>query len=109
MPRLYKTLCVAALFTSCWPLLALATPLNDEHQQLALIIRQLNAADRLSSSTASTAADPSARHAFDYARFSADLDLIRQGINDYLTPTRAQPRIPPELTGHYTRSSQDQP
>ena len=108
MPLLHKSITVAALFTCSAAAFASTPYSSDEHQRLVLVLRQLDAADRLLSSMAPTAADLSARYAFDYALLSADLNLIRQGINGYLTPSRAQPRNPPELTGHYTRSSQDQ-
>ncbi|QQD55368.1 conjugal transfer protein [Pseudomonas fluorescens BBc6R8] len=82
---------------------------GDEHQQLSLILRQLDSLSRLAASRDASVIDPSARYSFDYPRLSADIDLMRQGINGYLTPSRAQPRNPPELTGHYTRPSASQP
>lgn len=88
---------------------AAAYAAGDEHQQLSLILRQLDSLSRLSASHDASVIDPSARYSFDYPRLSADIDLMRQGINGYLTPSRAQPRNPPELTGHYTRSSASQP
>lgn len=109
MPNLYKTLAAAALTACCSASTALAKPAGDEHQQLTFILRQLDAVDRLSTAHTDAIIDLDARYTFDYARLSADIDLIRQGINDYLTPSRAQPRNPPELTGHYTRSGQTQP
>ena len=109
MPNRYTLHGVAALLMCCSTTFASTPALGDEHQRLALIIRQLDAAARLSSPDTSAVIDPNSRYAFDYTRLSADLDLVRQGINDYLTPSRAQPRTPPELTGHYTRSAQDQP
>lgn len=109
MPNLYISLGAATLVVCCSTIYASAPPYGDEPQRLALIIRQLDAAARLSSTSTVVVTDPNTRYTFNYARLSADLDLLRQGINDYLTPSRAQPRTPPELTGHYTRSAQDQP
>lgn len=99
----------AALLMCCSTTFASPPSSADEHQRLALVIRQLDAIARISSPVTSSVTDPNARYSFDYDRLSADLNLIRQGINSYLTPARAQPRNPPELTGHYTRSTQDQP
>ncbi|MBF8745008.1 MAG: hypothetical protein E2581_19445 [Pseudomonas sp.] len=42
-----------------------------------------------------------ARYRFDYPRFSADLERIREGIHNYLSPSRAQPADLVELTGQY--------
>jgi RAQPRD family integrative conjugative element protein len=109
MPNRHTLHGVAALLMCCSTTYASALLSDDEHQRLVLIGRQLDAIARTSSPVTSTVTDPKARYIFDYARFSADIDLIRQGINGYLTPSRAQPRNPPELTGHYTRSTKDQP
>lgn len=109
MPNRHTLHCIAALLMCCSTTYASALPPSDEHQRLALIIRQLDAAARLSSSIEAPVPDPNDRYTFDYSRLSVDLDLIRLGINAYLTPYRAQPRNPPEITGHYTRSTQDQP
>lgn len=109
MSKLFTSLGVATLLTYCSTTFASAPPYGDEPQRLALVIRQLDTIARLTSPVAAPLAEQNARYAFDYARLSADLNLIRQGINGYLTPSRAQPRNPPELTGHYTRSTQDQP
>lgn len=109
MPFRQKLLAVSALLICSSAALASTFSARDEYQRLASVLRQLDATDQLSTPRESILVDPSARYAFDYARLSADLDLIRQGIKGYLTPTRAQPRNPPKLTGHYTRSIQDQP
>lgn len=109
MPDLYKPLASVALIACCLTPIAFAGPAVDEHQQLTFVLRQLDAADGLSTAHTNAVIDPNARYTFDYARLSADIDLIRQGINGYLTPSRAQPRNPPDLTGHYTRSEQTQP
>ena len=109
MPCPFRSLSLFFICTCCAASTTLASSTTDEHQRLALILRQLEAADLLSSSSGSNAIDSNFRYTFDYARLLADIDLIRQGINGYLTPSRAQPRNPPELTGHYTRSGQTQP
>lgn len=109
MPCPFRSLSLLFVCTCCVASTALASSTTDEHERLALILRQLEAAYLLSSSSGSNAIDLNFRYTFDYARLSTDIDLIRQGINGYLTPSRAQPRNPPELTGHYTRSGQTQP
>ncbi|MEG7168371.1 RAQPRD family integrative conjugative element protein, partial [Pseudomonas aeruginosa] len=42
---------------------------------------------------------------FDHARLREDLQRVRAGIQDYLTPPRAQPRDSVELAGDYRQSS----
>lgn len=73
-----------------------------EHNNLALILRQLDAIERMADTTAELPAADGARYFFDYPRLKADLDRVRQGIRGYLVPSRAQPRDPAELTGHYS-------
>ena len=75
-----------------------ATP---EHARLAAALRQLDSIERLVAQQATQQLDAHARYHFDYARLSADLDRVRTGIRDYLTPTRAQPRDPAVLLGDY--------
>ena len=61
-----------------------------EREHLAAAIRQLNLLDTLSSPPASSL--PGTRYHFDYRRLAEDIQRIRAGIQDYLTPQRAQPR-----------------
>lgn len=77
----------------------------DEHTRLALILQQLQRIDTLSHEAEASAAAPRARYAFDYPRFASDLERLREGIADYLHPSRAQPRDPVELSGDYRRES----
>jgi len=76
-----------------------------EREQLAVIARQLELIDRLAEHTAHTAPQERARYHFDHARLRKDLQRVRAGIQDYLTPPRAQPRDPVELSGDYRQSS----
>lgn len=80
-----------------------------ESTNLELILRQLNAIERVALSSQAQPIQDEARYAFDYPRLIAEIDLIRQGIKAYQTPIRAQPRLPPELTGHYTRLQHSAP
>lgn len=102
---------------SAWPSLALLlavslSPLQlaiaddtAEREQLAALTRQLNLIDRLAEHAAGTAPQARTRYHFDYARLHQDIERIRQGIHDYLTPQRAQPRDPVELLGDYRQSN----
>ena len=86
------------------PSVALASS-ADEHTLLALILQQLQRIDTLGHEAEASAAALQARYAFDYPRFARDLEHLREGITDYLHPSRAQPRDPVELSGDYRRES----
>lgn len=75
-----------------------ATP---EHDRLAAALRQLDSVERLVAQQAAQAQDERTRYHFDYGRLAADLERVRGGIRDYLTPSRAQPRDPAVLLGDY--------
>lgn len=77
-----------------------------EHADLATIVRELNLIDHLALESKS-AAPHDGRYHFDYARLDSDLARIRAGINDYLSPPRAQPRDPIALSGDYRRQSEE--
>jgi RAQPRD family integrative conjugative element protein len=84
---------------ACWAVSA--TDNAPESAQLALLVRQLNQLER-TALEAQKLSDVSAhRYHFDYARLQADLARVRSGIEDYLSPPRAQPRDPDELSGQY--------
>lgn len=84
----------------------LAADQDIEHAQLAALVRQLDTLDRLAEHGASRPPQPGARYHFDYARLREDIARIREGLRDYLTPQRAQPRDPVPLIGHYRRDSE---
>lgn len=76
-----------------------------EQARLESVLRQL---DFIQSTIEQTPPiDPRARYYFDYQRLSIDLKRIRRGIQEYLSPKRAQPRDPVELIGHYQQEQQD--
>ncbi|EWH28552.1 integrative conjugative element protein, RAQPRD family [Pseudomonas aeruginosa] len=75
-----------------------ATP---EQARLAAALRQLDSVERLVAQQAATVQDERTRYHFDYGRLAADLERVRGGIRDYLTPSRAQPRDPAVLLGDY--------
>ncbi|MBV6826464.1 RAQPRD family integrative conjugative element protein [Pseudomonas sp. PD9R] len=73
-----------------------------EQDQLSLIQRQLDTIERLATrAEGASTAEPGDRYRFDYPRLSQDIQRIRQGVQGYLSPSRAQPRDPSELVGEY--------
>ncbi|WP_124409843.1 RAQPRD family integrative conjugative element protein [Pseudomonas sp. R4-34-07] len=84
-----------------------------EQGQLSLVQQQLNIIERLATNTeAASTAEPDDRYRFDYPRPSQDIQRIRQGVQGYLSPSRAQPRDPREMVGDYrldTPSSEPSP
>lgn len=74
-----------------------------EREQLGAVIRQLDITERLAVQTAALSAPEGTRYHFDYARLQQDLQRVRQGIEHYLTPSRAQPRDLQPLAGDYAR------
>jgi len=96
-------LVLAVALTNASP--ASAGDASPEHAQLATLARQLDLIDRLAEHAAHTAPQERARYHFDHARLRKDLQRVRAGIQDYLTPPRAQPRDQVELSGDYRQSS----
>ena len=73
-----------------------------EQDQLSLIQRQLDTIERLATrAEVASTAEPDDRYRFDYPGLSQDLLRIRQGVQGYLFPSRAQPRDSTELVGDY--------
>lgn len=76
-----------------------ATP---EHTRMAAALRQLDALERSVAHCATHApVAPGERYHFDYPRLLTDLARVRAGIQEHLTPSRAQPRDLSELVGDY--------
>jgi RAQPRD family integrative conjugative element protein len=73
-----------------------------ERVRLASVLRQLDMLERLVQQAALSAPN-SSRYHFDFARLRSDIARMRAGIEDYLSPRRAQPRDPTELSGDYRR------
>lgn len=76
-----------------------------ERERLTAILRELAAIERLARTSESVAPTQSTRYHFDYARLRADLARVQAGIEDYLSPPRAQPRDPQALQGDYRREA----
>lgn len=73
-----------------------------EQANIEVMIRQLNALEDSARRSATIASEPGQRYHFDYERLAGDIQRVRQGLQEYLTPSRAQPRDPAELVGKYT-------
>jgi RAQPRD family integrative conjugative element protein len=76
-----------------------------EHEHLAALVRQLDLIDRLAEHAARVSAEDRARYHFDYVRLRDDIARVRAGIQDYLVPSRAQPRDPLPLGGDYRKTA----
>lgn len=87
---------IAIALMSCAPFAQ--ADIHDERLQLTLIMRQLDMIER---STPSVPVTERQRYHFDYKRLQHDIQRVRNGIQDYLTPKRAQPRDPLELAEQY--------
>lgn len=73
-----------------------------EQEPLSLIQQQLDIIERLSAQAQkSSKAQPNERYRFDYVQLTQDIQRIRNGVQGYLSPSRAQPRDPAELVGDY--------
>ncbi|MDF9773255.1 RAQPRD family integrative conjugative element protein [Pseudomonas baetica] len=90
------------LLLACLVTLGAAAQDARDRSDLGLVQRQITTIEQLAERAHSSATDAErARYRFDYPRFAADLQRVRQGINKYLSPSRAQPADPVELTGDY--------
>lgn len=98
-------LLLAGLIAACGcglPIAHAVATSASEHSNLAIMIRQLNALEDTARRSAQVADEPGQRYFFDYPRLAADIERIRHGLENYLTPSRAQPRDPVELSGSYS-------
>jgi RAQPRD family integrative conjugative element protein len=101
--HLRSVLCGILLITSTLrvgpPVWAEETMTEETH--LAALIRQLDTLERLAQQSAEQSVTHNSRYHFDYARLHTDIARIRAGIEDYLSPIRAQPRDPQSLGEQY--------
>lgn len=88
------------------PTLAHSSNTAQESTRLTSLLRQLDVIERLAEDSARLPRDDTSRYHFDYARFLDDLQRMRQGIRDHLSPQRAQPRDPLPLQGDYRRETE---
>lgn len=83
------------------PRFSAAADEDAERDQLAAIVRQLDQLQRQAEHASALAPQEHRRYHLDYARFQADLQRIRGGLQDYLAPVRAQPRDVQPLSANY--------
>jgi len=96
--RLSPGLCVLMLIT-----VSTFQAQASEKDELALVMRQLDQV-QASLDRARVVANQNgqdARFYFDYLSASRDITTMKQGIEHYLEPSRAQPSIPMSVTGQY--------
>ncbi len=106
MTSFLKTACLMIVLAGVLP--ATAQPVGStEHAHLALLIRQLDMLDRTANESRALSQSELNRFYLDYPSLHADIDLIRSGIREYLSPQRAQPRDPVELSGRYIQDGSD--
>ena len=78
-----------------------ATPLT-EREELTLSLNQLRQIEAsLHRAQQSARTGINERYYLDYPRIHSDISTLRSGIENYLTPIRAQPRDTATLVGQY--------
>ncbi len=77
---------------------------ESEHQELNLLLSQLDKLDYLIT-RAEREADYRVRRQFDYHALRSDLRSIQSGIHVYLTPERAEPNPITPISGDYVQAS----
>lgn len=89
-------MCMRRYFLIPVTLLALASSssLASEKDELALVMRQLDQLQASLDRAQTLSAQADGRFYFDYARAGGDIRAMKQGISQYLDPSRAQPRLP---------------
>lgn len=92
---------VLLLFGSVFSGSAHADDATPEYARLEAVLRQLDVIERLIAEEMARPRNEHTRYYFDYTRLSADLECMRNGIRNYLAPSRAQPRDPAALLGDY--------
>ncbi len=97
-------LCAAVLLLAA-PF-AISSDTTQEPARLSGLLRQLDLIERLAEDSARLPRDETSRYHFDYPRFRDDVQRIRQGIRDHLSPQRAQPRDQLPLSGDYHREAE---
>jgi RAQPRD family integrative conjugative element protein len=110
--QLRRSIAIAAiggLLTMSSVSLAQAAGTASEQANVEIMIRELNALEAVARRSGELPNDGSQRYHFDYQRLAADIARMRQGLQEYLAPSRAQPRDATELSGHYTTNSDRQP
>ncbi|EFE07315.1 integrative conjugative element protein, RAQPRD family [Citrobacter youngae ATCC 29220] len=95
--RTITSILIALFFSSP----AFAAPLT-EREELTLSLNQLTQIEAsLNRAQQSARTGINERYYFDYPRIHGDITTLRSGIENYLTPARAQPRDTATLVGQY--------
>lgn len=89
-----------------FPGLSFSSETGSEPSRLAGLLHQLNQIERQAEASSRLPRDETSRYHFDYTRFRDDVQRMRQGIRDHLSPRRAQPRDPLPLSGDYRREAE---
>lgn len=77
-----------------------------EHENLALVMKQLNQLEStLQRAQEQARLSDAGRFYFDYPQIHADISAMRDGVTHYLSPSRAQPRDVSTFTGLYRREA----
>ncbi len=93
---------ISSLMYLACPTIAMAQSQAIEQEHLAQVLNQLSHIEAsLQHASQSAATDTRQRYFFDYPRIRADIQIIRDGIQRYQTPSRAQPLNVDELSGQY--------
>lgn len=93
---------IHSLLLACLVPLSVAAQDVRERSDLGLMQRQITVIEQLAERARSSQPDADgARYHFDYPRVAADLERVRHGIKNYLSPSRAQPADLVELIGNY--------
>ncbi|MEE5094937.1 RAQPRD family integrative conjugative element protein [Pseudomonas alliivorans] len=96
----------------CTPLLSANTQAAgtaSEQASVEVMIRQLNVLEAVAQRSVALPKDSAQRYHLDYPRLVSDIARIRQGLQDYMSPSRAQPRDPVEISGQYNVSGDHTP
>ncbi|KGK25420.1 RAQPRD family integrative conjugative element protein [Pseudomonas plecoglossicida] len=90
------------LLVICLATLPVVAQESRERSDLGLVQRQITAIEQLADRVESSSDDAvGTRYRFDYLKFTADLERVREGIQQYLSPSRSQPADLVELNGQY--------
>ncbi|WP_296258027.1 MULTISPECIES: RAQPRD family integrative conjugative element protein [unclassified Pseudomonas] len=80
------------LVFACLVTLSAEAEETNEFSKLGLIQQQISVIEQLADGARSSSTNgDGARYRLDYSRLTADLDRVRHGIHQYLSPSRAQP------------------
>lgn len=91
------------LLVICLATLPAVAQESRERSDLGLVQRQVTVIGQLAERAENSSDDAAGtRYRFDYPRLAADLERVREGIQQYLSPSRAQPADLVELAGQYS-------